>query len=242
MTKTCNIAQPRRASASIIALAAGALFAFSVPAQALAMDGPGAKAGHGHGDKASETAEKGHGESGGHDGMKMDGGGDHDHAAAQFSFGYPSPDAKPDRQIKIGAFDTMRFNPPKIDVDAGSVVEFVVTNNGKIAHAWSIDTVKEQAEHEDGMQNVEMADMMGHMDSEPNGFVLKPGETKTLIWTFTKGSDIQYACHLPGHFPAGMHGMVNIKGDGGAKSAEHGHGEKKSRGHEKPKSKEHEGH
>ncbi|VAW00261.1 hypothetical protein MNBD_ALPHA05-464, partial [hydrothermal vent metagenome] len=72
MTTTCNTARPRRVGASIIAIAAGALFAFYVPA--LAMDGPGAKAGHGHGDKASETAEKGHGESGGHDGMKMDGG------------------------------------------------------------------------------------------------------------------------------------------------------------------------
>jgi uncharacterized cupredoxin-like copper-binding protein len=243
MTITCNTTRPRRAGASIIAIAAGALFAFSIPAQALAMDGPGAKAGHGHGEKAGEAAEKGHGESGGHhDGMKMDGAGDHEHGAAQFSFGQPSPDAKPDRQIKIGAFDTMRFNPPKLTVDAGSVVEFVVTNNGKIAHAWSINTVDGQVEHGDGMQNVAMADMMGHMDSEPNGFVLEPGETKSLIWTFTGGGDVQYACHLPGHFPAGMHGMLTIKGGEGMKSAEQGHGEKESHGHEKPNAKEHEGH
>jgi uncharacterized cupredoxin-like copper-binding protein len=242
MTKTCNIAQPRRASASIIALAAGALFAFSVPAAYASMDKPAEKAGHSHGEKASE----GHGDSGGHhgdmkmDGMKMDGASGHDHGSAQFSFGHPSPDAKPDRQIKIGAYDTMRFDPPTITVDAGSVVEFVVTNNGKIAHAWSIDTVKEQAEHEKGMQNVAMADMMGHMDSEPNGFVLQPGETKTLIWTFTKGSDIQYACHLPGHFPAGMHGTVSIEGGDGMMSGDHDG--MKSHEHEKPKTKEHEGH
>ncbi|PHS21769.1 MAG: hypothetical protein COA85_12535, partial [Robiginitomaculum sp.] len=126
--------------------------------------------------------------------------GEHGHAPEQFSFGFPSPDAKPDQVIQINALDSMNYDPPKITIGADSVVKFVVTNKGEIAHAWAIDTVKEQREHEEGMQNVDMENMMGHMDSEPNGFVLEPGQTKTLVWTFTKGGDIQYACHLPGHY------------------------------------------
>lgn len=148
--------------------------------------------------------------------------GEHGHATEQFSFGYPSPDTKPDQVIRIEALDSMSYNPAKITVKAGSVVKFVVTNKGEIAHAWAIDTVKEQREHEEGMQNVDMDNMMSHMDGEPNGFVLEPGQTKTLVWNFTKGGDIQYACHLPGHYGAGMHGAVVIEGTDNKGSGHHG--------------------
>ena len=57
-----------------------------------------------------------------------------------------------------------------------------------------------------------MDKMMTHMDSEPNAFVLKPGETKRLIWKFTKNSKIEYACHHPGHYDAGMRGTLSIGG------------------------------
>ncbi|VAV92898.1 hypothetical protein MNBD_ALPHA06-1830, partial [hydrothermal vent metagenome] len=45
------------------------------------------------------------------------------------------------------------------------------------------------------------------------------GETRSLIWTFTKGADIEYACHLPGHYEAGMRGKLDIAGD--KKAVEH---------------------
>ncbi len=180
--------------------------------------------------EAEQTEQAGHHE--GMSGMKMDHKGmagmkmgGHDHGGAAFSFGHPSPDATPDRVITINAMDSMRYDPSEITVKAGSVVKFVVTNKGEIAHAWAIDTVAEQKEHEEGMANVEMDNMMSHMDNEPNGFVLKPGETKSLIWTFTKGGDIQYACHLPGHYDAGMHGAVNVSGGPAAPEKAHAHGE-----------------
>ena len=173
-------------------------------------------------------------------GMKgMEGMEEHEHGNEQFTFGHPSPEAKPDRIIHITAMDTMRFDPPMITVKPGSVIKFEVTNKGEIPHSWSIDTKAEQVEHEEGMEDMPMENMMGHMDGEPNGFVLKPGETKTLTWTFTKGGDIQYACHLPGHYGAGMHGELKVEGA----AAHHAdHAAKTAHGHEQAQSHEHEAH
>ncbi len=171
-------------------------------------------------------------------GMHMDGMGGHDDGGETFSFGHPSPGATPDRVVQITALDTMRFDPPMMTVKPGSVIRFVVTNKGEIPHSWSIDTKAEQVEHEEGMEGMPMENMMGHMDGEPNGFVLKPGETKTLTWTFTKGGDIEYACHLPGHYGAGMHGQIKVQG---ADSSTHaGHGAEAA--HDQPKLHEHQAH
>jgi len=150
-------------------------------------------------------------------------GGHDDKAAEKFSFGYPSPAAKADQEVRIAALDTMRFDPPAIKVKAGSTVKFIVTNKGEVVHAWSLGTIKEQEEHEEGMEDVPMSKMMTHMNGEANGFVLKPGETKTLVWTFTKDGEIQYACHIPGHYASGMYGSITI--ESGGQKMSHGHKE-----------------
>lgn len=223
--------QPKLKRTLLTSLASGAVLALVISSAAPAFADPGGK---------HETAE--HGEMKGMKGMKgmegmkgmkgmkgmegmegMEGMGGHEHEAPSFAFGHPAPDATPDRVIEINALDSMSYDPSDVSIEAGSTVKFVVTNKGEIAHAWAIDTVEEQVEHEEGMDNVDMDMMMTHMDGEPNGFVLKPGETKSLIWTFTKGGDIQYACHLPGHYGAGMHGAVKINGDNGAQKSAHGH-------------------
>jgi uncharacterized cupredoxin-like copper-binding protein len=214
MANTTPSTYSKHHRAFLLGLASSALFAFSVSIAAPALADPG---------KNHEKTE--HGEMKGMKGMEgMEGMGEHEHESPGFAFGHPAPDATPDRVIKINALDSMSYDPANVSIEAGSTVKFVVTNKGEIAHAWAIDTVEEQLEHEEGMDNVDMDKMMTHMDGEPNGFVLKPGETKSLIWTFTKGGDIQYACHLPGHYGAGMHGAVKINGDDdGAQKPAHGH-------------------
>lgn len=41
---------------------------------------------------------------------------------------------------------------------------------------------------------------------------LEPGETKNLMVTFPEGADnLEFACNIPGHYQAGMHGRLTIK-------------------------------
>lgn len=216
MASIFSSSQPTLKCTRLTKLASGVVLALAFTTAAPAFADPGGK---------HETAE--HGKMEGMKGMKgmegMKGMGEHEHEAPSFAFGHPAPDATPDRVIEINALDSMSYDPSDISIEAGSTVKFVVTNKGEIAHAWAIDTVAEQVEHEEGMDNVDMDKMMTHMDGEPNGFVLKPGETKSLIWTFTKGGDIQYACHLPGHYDAGMRGAVKINGDDSTQKSAQGH-------------------
>lgn len=54
-------------------------------------------------------------------------------------------------------------------------------------------------------------EMAEHMGGEPNGIAMKPGETKDLIWKFGHESQVQYACHIPGYYAAGMIGDIQVK-------------------------------
>jgi len=43
---------------------------------------------------------------------------------------------------------------------------------------------------------------------------VNPGETKTLDYTFTQsnaGKQLEFACHLPGHYEAGMHQAITAR-------------------------------
>lgn len=45
---------------------------------------------------------------------------------------------------------------------------------------------------------------MGHDD--PNAVMVPPGETRELIWHFERAENVRFACNVPGHYEAGMHG------------------------------------
>ena len=43
---------------------------------------------------------------------------------------------------------------------------------------------------------------------------LQPGQTATLDYTFTQAypaGQLEFACHLPGHYDAGMHLGITVK-------------------------------
>lgn len=145
-----------------------------------------------------------------------------------FQFGHPGEAQNVKRVITIRA-DDMFMDPRMITVKAGETVKFVVTNTGKLPHEFVLGDKAEQARHEKemqamqnmSMQGMDMKDMgsmsmqgMSMMDNDPNGIMLKPGETRVLIWTFTQPGTIEYACHEPGHYAAGMVGTITIKPSG----------------------------
>jgi len=154
---------------------------------------------------AAGTASASGDHGGGHDAQTNGG---HGH---EFAFGDPARGAAPERTIRIEARDTMTFEPGDVVVRAGEVVRFVVHNAGKMQHSFTVGTIGYQRQHESDMQEMATGRMATHMDSEPNGMVIQPGETESLTWRFTSTADIQFACHLPGHYQAGMKGRIALR-------------------------------
>ena len=121
-----------------------------------------------------------------------------------FPFGRPGTAARVDRIIRITATE-FKYEPATISVRAGETVEFVVTNKGMLDHELFLGTVSEQKDHEK-----EMSASPSQPMHDPNGIAVPKGKTASLIWTFTKPMTIQYACHVPGHYAAGMYGVLTI--------------------------------
>jgi uncharacterized cupredoxin-like copper-binding protein len=82
---------------------------------------------------------------------------------------------------------------------AGTSYHFVVTNNGKMVHEFMILPPLT------GMGPMSMDDL--HKQSLVMIESIAPGESKTIDVTFPSssvGSSLELACHLPGHYEAGM--------------------------------------
>jgi len=130
----------------------------------------------------------------------------HDHDTVISAAGQVGSLKKVSRTIKISTLDTMRYDKENIRAKPGETVRFVVTNSGKVKHEFAIGTREEQLEHAEMMAS--MPDME---HDEGNAVTLEPGETRELIWQFGKAGAVEIACHLPGHYEAGMKARVNVK-------------------------------
>jgi uncharacterized cupredoxin-like copper-binding protein len=111
------------------------------------------------------------------------------------------------RTITIGMSDNMRFTPAKIDVRLGETIQFKIKNDGKIMHEFVIGTKKELDAH--------AAVMLKHPNmehDEPYMAHVAPGKTGSIIWTFNRAGDFDFACLIAGHYQAGMVGKINVKG------------------------------
>jgi uncharacterized cupredoxin-like copper-binding protein len=127
-----------------------------------------------------------------------------DHADDE-AMGEPADASEATRTIEVEAFD-MAFEPESISVEPGEVVTFEVTNTGEAVHEFFLGDSAMQQEHAE-----EMADMGSDMaHDEPYSIRLQPGETKELTWRFADSGEVEFACHEPGHYQAGMHGQINV--------------------------------
>ncbi|MFT6122688.1 MAG: putative cupredoxin-like copper-binding protein [Oleiphilaceae bacterium] len=131
----------------------------------------------------------------------------HDHAMDTMT-GAPGEEANVSRTIIITADDTMRFMHEPLNIKESETIKFIVTNKGAIAHEFAIATKDEHLEHGKMM----MKNPAMHHGPGGNVVSIKPGETETLIWAFKGAMQIEAACNIPGHYEAGMHSPINIKG------------------------------
>lgn len=123
--------------------------------------------------------------------------------------GRPGQAADVTRTVEISMVEPeaggMAFDPGNLTFARGETVRFVVTNTGYLDHEIVFDTTEEIMDHAELMMS--QPDMR-HAD--PNALTLAPGETGDLIWTFSQAGTFQYACLIPGHMDAGMHGPLTV--------------------------------
>lgn len=146
------------------------------------------------------------------------GGGGHGHD--EYAVGQPGKAAKVTRTVQVDMADTMRFTPSNFAVKQGETIRFVVKNSGQVKHEFVLGTEKEMKEH--------YAQMMKFPEMEhddPNMVTVAPGKTGEVIWHFTKAGPVDFACLHPGHYDAGMKGLIKVAG-GKASSKEDGHAHK----------------
>jgi uncharacterized cupredoxin-like copper-binding protein len=132
---------------------------------------------------------------------------DHQHDSMESSAGHPASEELAKKAVHVFAMDTMQFEFfPQPDLNPGDVVKFVITNQGKVAHEFSIGDRSQQEAHREMMRK--MPDMV-HDDGTT--VTIPPGETRELTWQFTGASEVEFACNIPGHYEAGMFARAKVQ-------------------------------
>ena len=126
-----------------------------------------------------------------------------------FSAGEPGDPARSSRTVKVSMEERgkeMMFEPARIEVHKGEQIRFVLYNDGIENHEFVLATVGENREHAALMKKFPK---MEHDD--PNEKRVSPFNQDEILWSFTKVGEFEFACLIPGHYEAGMHGKVIVK-------------------------------
>lgn len=135
---------------------------------------------------------------------------DHDHSgmAPEMKVGMPGDPADVTRTIEVTMRETedgrMLFEPRSLDIKQGATIRFNVINEGATEHEFVIDTVAGNARHKKAMAEMEME------HDDPNSVRLDAGASGEVIWTFANAGRFEFACLIPGHYEAGMHGPIAV--------------------------------
>lgn len=147
--------------------------------------------------------------------------------AHTFDFGQPAPAAKATRSVEVVMGD-LSFTPKAIEIKAGETVRFVLMNKGQLLHEFNFGDAAMHARHQQEMLKMQHSGMltptgMKDMDhgaagmdhgkikhDDPNSVLVEPGKAAELTWTFTKTTQLEFACNIPGHYQAGMVGKLTV--------------------------------
>jgi uncharacterized cupredoxin-like copper-binding protein len=123
--------------------------------------------------------------------------------------GEPGDPGRPAREVDIVMSDGaggMRFAPDRVEVRRGEQVRFVISNSGSLTHEFFLGTPGENREH-----SAMMARMPDMRHDDPNARTVVPGRSSSILWRFSDTGEYEFACLIPGHYQAGMHGVVIVK-------------------------------
>lgn len=134
------------------------------------------------------------------------------HTHTKFNAGTPGDPKKPFRVVEMTAKETdkgMAFEPAKIVVEQGEQIKFVLKNVGELDHEFMLDSFEANKKHAIAMQkNPEME------HDDPNGKRVVSKKQADMVWKFSKLGTFEYACLIPGHYEAGMKGVVEVVAKG----------------------------
>lgn len=93
-----------------------------------------------------------------------------------------------------------RYSVKTLRVKKGSTVTLRFTNRGSLLHEAVVGNHADQVAHNKEM--VVMGSMV--MPDNKNEVSVKAGASKTLRYRFDRTGVFEIACHIPGHYKAGM--------------------------------------
>ena len=131
--------------------------------------------------------------------------GSHAGGHGEAAIGKPGMASKVTRTVQVDMKDDMRFHVDTFKAKRGETIRFVIKNSGALKHEMVLGTEKDLKDHYEVMKK---HPEMEH--AEPNMVTLAPGKTGEIIWQFTKAGKVDFACLQPGHYDAGMKGMVHV--------------------------------
>ena len=109
------------------------------------------------------------------------------------------------RTIRIDMTDDMKFTPNRLSIKLNETVRFQVVNKGGKLHEMVIGTKKELDDHAEMMKKFPN---MQH--DEPYMAHVDPGKRADLVWLFNREGNFDFACLIPGHYQAGMTGIITV--------------------------------
>ena len=95
------------------------------------------------------------------------------------------------------------FVPATLTARPGETVTFVIRNDDPIDHEFIVGDAAVQARHEVGRERHHHGDVPGEVS-------VPAGAERRTTFRFPGPGSMEFACHLPGHYAYGMHGLVLI--------------------------------
>jgi len=117
------------------------------------------------------------------------------------------------RTIDIAMADDMTFTPSVIEVREGDTIRLRLKNRGKELHELVLGTTAEIEAH------AAMMKKFPDMEHDDPWMVHVPaGKTGSMVWTFNRAGDFDFACLVKDHYELGMAGRVRVLPATGGKS------------------------